>query len=180
MWFIYPYLFHSSFCAYWKYFLQSCVIVINSSGYNIHRKWVACDMLGPVTSRRSVLLRMGGRQWYAETILTVWSVPEALFRAEIAFHGDLNRFRADSSLHPANERRRYKITPYLISWERGVYWFHLARLSVCWHNRVRPVSSTILVGSISYMHIVSSKFRRCAPYKVCFKIQTFWQILIIL
>ena len=41
--------------------------------------------------------------------------------------------------------------------ERGVYWFHLVHLSVCGQNRVRSVSSTILVGSISYLHILSRK-----------------------
>ena len=52
---------------------------------------------------------------------------------------------------------------------RGVYWFHLVRLSVrpsvclsiCGWNRVRSVSSTILARSISYLHILSSIVRRC-------------------
>ena len=39
------------------------------------------------------------------------------------------------------------------------------RLSVCGQNRVRSVSSTILVGSISYLHILSSNFRRCVACK---------------
>ena len=43
------------------------------------------------------------------------------------------------------------------------------RLSVCGQNRVRSVSSTILVGSISYLHILSSNLRRCVTCKVCFK-----------
>ena len=33
----------------------------------------------------------------------------------------------------------------------GVYWYHLVRLSVCGQNHVRSVSSTILIGSISYL-----------------------------
>ena len=46
-------------------------------------------------------------------------------------------------------------------------------LSVCGQNRVFSVSSTILVGSISYLHILSSNFRRCVVYKVLFiKIET--------
>ena len=46
-------------------------------------------------------------------------------------------------------------TPRFNEVERGVYWFHLVRLSVCGQNRVRSVSSTILVliGSISYFPI---------------------------
>ena len=48
--------------------------------------------------------------------------------------------------------------------ERGVYWCHLVcpsiRLStcrsLCWRNRVCLVSSTILAGSILYLHILSS------------------------
>ena len=49
--------------------------------------------------------------------------------------------------------------------ERGVYWYHLVRLSVCGQNRVRSVSSTILIGSLSYLHILSSNFRRCVACK---------------
>ena len=56
------------------------------------------------------------------------------------------------------------------SW-KGVYWFHLARLSVCGQKRVCSVSSTILGGSIS--HILSSNFRRCVACKVCFNCQKF-------
>ena len=44
------------------------------------------------------------------------------------------------------------------------------RLSVCGQNRVRSGSSTILVGSISYLHILSSNFRRCVACNACFKI----------
>ena len=57
--------------------------------------------------------------------------------------------------------------------ERGVYWFHLVRLSVCGQNRVRSVSSTILVGSISYLHMLISNSRRCVAFNACFKIQQF-------
>ena len=45
------------------------------------------------------------------------------------------------------------------------------RPSVCEQNRVRFVSSTILVGSISYSHISSSNFRWCVACKFCFKIK---------
>ena len=57
--------------------------------------------------------------------------------------------------------------------ERGVYWYHLVRLSVCGHNRVRSVSSTILIGSISYLHILSSNLRRCVACNARFKIWNF-------
>ena len=43
-------------------------------------------------------------------------------------------------------------------------------LSVCGQNRVRSVSSTILIGSISYLHILSSNFRMCVACNACFKI----------
>ena len=46
------------------------------------------------------------------------------------------------------------------------------RLSVCGQNRVRAVCSTILDGSISYLHILSSNFR-CVACNVHYKIQTF-------
>ena len=45
------------------------------------------------------------------------------------------------------------------------------RLSVCGQNHVRSVSSTILNGSISYLHILSSNFRRCVACNVYFKIK---------
>ena len=72
-------------------------------------------------------------------------------------------------------------TPRFNEVERGVYWYHLVhlsvclsvRLSVCGQNRVRSVSSTILIGSISYVHILSSNFRRCVACKACFEIQKF-------
>ena len=44
-------------------------------------------------------------------------------------------------------------------------------LSICGQNRVRSVSSTIVVGSISYLHSLSSNFRRCVACNACFKIQ---------
>ena len=47
------------------------------------------------------------------------------------------------------------------------------RLSVCGQNCVRSVSSTILIGSISYLHILSSNFRKCVACNAHFKIQKF-------
>ena len=47
------------------------------------------------------------------------------------------------------------------------------RLSVCGQNRVRSVSSTILIGSISYLHILSSNLRRCVAGIARFKSQNF-------
>ena len=65
-------------------------------------------------------------------------------------------------------------TPRFNEVERGVYWYHLVRLSVCGQNRVRSVSSTILVGFISYLHILSSNFRRCVVCNARFKILKIW------
>ena len=45
--------------------------------------------------------------------------------------------------------------------------------SVCGQNRVRSVSSTIIVGSISYLHILSINLRRCVECKGYCKIQKF-------
>ena len=56
------------------------------------------------------------------------------------------------------------------------------RLSVCGKNRVRSVSSTILIGSISYLHILFSNFRRYVACNACFKIQKFgefWRFFLI-
>ena len=53
--------------------------------------------------------------------------------------------------------------PLQRSWKGGILVSPCpsVRLSVCGQNRVRSVSSTILIGSISYLHILSSNFRRC-------------------
>ena len=70
---------------------------------------------------------------------------------------------------------KYHYTPRFNKVERGVYWFHLVRLSVsvCGQNRVHSVSSTILIGSISYLHILSSNFRRFVACNACYKIKKF-------
>ena len=65
-------------------------------------------------------------------------------------------------------------TPRFNEVERGVNWYHLVCLSVCGQNRVRSVSSTILIGSISYFHILSSNFRKCVGCNARFKIQKIW------
>ena len=49
----------------------------------------------------------------------------------------------------------------------------IVRLSVCGQNRVRSVSSTILFGSISYLHILSSNLCRCVACNARFKICKF-------
>ena len=43
-------------------------------------------------------------------------------------------------------------------------------LSICGQNRFRSVSFTILAGSISYAHILTSNFRRCVACKCYCKI----------
>ena len=67
------------------------------------------------------------------------------------------------------------IIPCFNEVERGVYTgFTLSvRLSICRQNRARSVSSTILVGSISYLHMLSGNFRRCVASKVCSTIQNY-------
>ena len=52
-------------------------------------------------------------------------------------------------------------------------------MSVCSSGQNRSVSSTILIRSISYLHILSSNFRRCVASKLVskFKNLKFWQIL---
>ena len=52
----------------------------------------------------------------------------------------------------------------------GVYWFHSVRLSIRPASCVRSVAPTILVGSISYLYILSSNFIRCIVCKVSCKI----------
>ena len=59
----------------------------------------------------------------------------------------------------------------------GTYWFQSVRPSVRPAFRVRSVAPTVLVGSISYLDVLSRHFRRCAMYKVFAKIKNFnfWQ-----
>ena len=56
---------------------------------------------------------------------------------------------------PSSKKSYY--TPRFNEVERGVYWFHVippsVHPSVSGQNRFRSVSSTILAGSISYLHI---------------------------
>ena len=60
------------------------------------------------------------------------------------------------------------LPPLQRSWKGGILVSPCpsVRLSVCGQNHVRSVSSTILVGSISYLHILS----RCFACKICLKI----------
>ena len=59
----------------------------------------------------------------------------------------------------------YIYAPCFNKVERGVYWFHLVSQSVCpsicGQNHVSSVSPTILIGSFSYLYILSSNFRSC-------------------
>ena len=67
-------------------------------------------------------------------------------------------------------------TPCFNEVERGVLVSTCAslHLSICGQNRVRSVSSTILIGSILYLHILSNNLRRCVLWcNVCFKVQKF-------
>ena len=56
----------------------------------------------------------------------------------------------------------------------GGIWFHSIRPSrVRPASRVSSVAPTGLVGSISYLYILSNNFRRCVAYKVSCKISKF-------
>ena len=54
-----------------------------------------------------------------------------------------------------------------------VYWFHSVCPSICPASHVCSVGSTVLVGFIWYLHILSSNFRRCVACKVACKILKF-------
>ena len=54
------------------------------------------------------------------------------------------------------------------------------RLPVCGQDRGRSVSSTILIGSISYLHILSNNFRGCVACNARVKTQTFETLAIFL
>ena len=83
------------------------------------------------------------------------------------------RFALFFTVQQDRHNKSFYYTPRFNEVERGVYWYHLVRLSVCGQNHVCSVSSTILIGSISYLHILSSNFRRCVVCNARFKIQNF-------
>ena len=58
----------------------------------------------------------------------------------------------------------------------GVYWFHSVRPSDCPAFRVSSVAPTILVGSISYLYILSTNFQKCDACEVSCKIWIFGKI----
>ena len=60
----------------------------------------------------------------------------------------------------------------------GVYWFHSICPSVCPASRFRSVVPTVLVGSIAYLYILSSNFRRCVACKVSSKTSKFYFLAI--
>ena len=68
--------------------------------------------------------------------------------------------------------RIFSYSPLQPSWKGGILVSPCpsVRLSVSGQNHVRSVSSTILIRSIAYMHILSSNFRRCVACNDCFKI----------
>ena len=81
------------------------------------------------------------------------------------------------SAKPLSEPILGYYTPRFNEVERGYTGFILlVRLCVSGQNRVRSVSSTMLVGSISYLPILWSNFRRCVACKVCFKIKKFGKL----
>ena len=137
----------------------------------------------------------GGKQWQ----LSIrgrrnWDVelgPCAVIRhlCSVAFVWETKRPQADNSRSLIDRQVSCSCLLYLPlqrSW-KGVYWFHhvllsvclsvrpsvrpSVRLSVCGQNRVRSVFSIILIRSISYLHILSSNFKRCFACNVCFKIK---------
>ena len=59
------------------------------------------------------------------------------------------------------------------SWDQILQRCPSVRLSACGQNRVRFVSSTIFIGSISYLHILSSNFRRRVACNARYKIYKF-------
>ena len=79
-----------------------------------------------------------------------------------------------SFFSPCVRKMSFLLYPLLQrSWKGGILVSPCpsVRLSVCGQNRVHSVSSTILIGSISYLHILSSNFRRCVACNVCYKAQ---------
>ena len=104
-----------------------------------------CPLVRGTTSHQCVLLTKG-------PVMQIWSL--------------------NSIMNPVdNEVSMFIKPPTQQSW-RGYTGFTLSvclpvHLVICGQNRVRSVSSTILAGSISYLHILSTNFRRCVA---CHKI----------
>ena len=118
----------------------------------------------------------GWSQW----LLLIGSPSVGLFQGPLLLSWIDFNFLGSFEIHWVRKYLVSIYTPRFNKVERGVYWYHLVRLSVCLsvrlsvcgQNCVRSVSSTILIGSISYLHILSSNFRRCVVCNAHFKIQT--------
>ena len=88
--------------------------------------------------------------------------------------------------HNMNYISQYKFNHYTPRTRKlwGVYWFHSVRLSVHLSVRLafrdRSVAPTVLVGSISYLYILSSNLRRCVMCTVSCKIAKFQFLAIFL
>ena len=71
----------------------------------------------------------------------------------------------DIIIPPASTKLKEGFTGFTLS---------VCKMSICGQNRVSSVSSTILIGSISYLHILSSNFRRCVSCNVCVQNSKIW------
>ena len=96
---------------------------------------------------------------------TKWLVNIVYFLANLMVSVESRIFRCVLFIIPSMKSMRGILVSPCSSVRSSVH------LSVCGQNRVRSVSSTISVGSISYLHILSS--RRCDACKVCYKIHRF-------
>ena len=120
--------------------------------------------------------------WIKVRINAVTKTQQCIIKFRLRMHSSLSIDKV-TCMHGISTSNGFIIPLLQLSWRGGggggVYWFHLVRLSVCGQSRVRSVSSTILIGSISYLHILSSIFRRCDAWNGCFKIKKLWRIFLI-
>ena len=105
--------------------------------------------------------------WWCKKTLAVQSSirdqPEIMLSIPILFSAVARLWLATIIIPPASTKLKGGYTAFTLSVCPSV------RLSVCGENHVHSVSSTILVRSISYLHILSSNFRMCVVAYVCFK-----------
>ena len=113
--------------------------------------------------------------WNSSKFISVFAISVNKINSRLA--SGMFDFNGDPMTGKSYFFRIYFYTLRFNEVERGVYWYHLVRLSVrlsvCGQNRVRSVSSTILIGSILYLHILSSNFRRCVACNARFEIKKF-------
>ena len=111
---------------------------------------------------------------HCNTILSLYNIISRHYKKSLLRSHIYNGYEELSTdTNYPKRRRQERRSKYAVQFASWLLRSNSPKMSICGQNRVRSVSSTILIGSISYFHILSNNFRRCVTCKGCFKIQNF-------